>query len=513
MLRATNERVMAAMILGCATLAGLPAAAQERPTLGIWASADHLRSLPMSGPGWDNVKSAADHAIGVPNISNQDDDTDVYVFARALVYVRTGVAKYRNEVITACQQAIGTEAGGRTLALGRNLGPYVLAADLVVLPAAVDASFSAWIRDCLTRVLDGKTLIATHEERPNNWGTHAGASRMAVARYLRDDAELARAAQVFKGWLGDRAAYAGFSYGSLSWQFDASKPVGINPKGATKSGHNIDGVLPDDQRRGGSFAWPPPKENYVYEGLQGALAQAVILHRAGYDSFAWQDQALRRAFVWLHEQCNYPASGDDTWQPHLVNHYYGTAFPAPSPSSPGKSVGYTEWTHAGFASAPPPPSGPTSLTVAAVADAKVRSNYSTRNYGGETTLRVKSTSKETYRSYLKFDVAGISGAVTSAKVRVYVTDASVDGGSIHAVGNGWSEMGITWSNAPAIAGGALDSHGAVSSGTWIEFDVTSAIAGNGLFSFALKNASSDSAYFSSREGANAPELVVIFAGP
>ena len=162
---------------------------------------------------------------------------------------------------------------------------------------------------------------------------------------MGDTTQLARVAQVFKGWLGDRASYAGFDYGSLSWQCDSSKPVGINPKGCTKNGHSIDGVLPDDQRRGGNFTWPPPKENYPYEALQGALAQAVILHRAGYDVFNWQDRALLRAFQWLHTQNNFPAEGDDTWQPHVVNHFYKTSFPAPVPSKPGKNVGWTDWSH------------------------------------------------------------------------------------------------------------------------------------------------------------------------
>jgi len=131
-------------------------------------------------------------------------------------------------------------------------------------------------------------------------------------------------ANVFKGWLGDRSTYADFSYGNLDWQCDPSKPVGINPKGCTKNGHPIGGVLPDDQRRAGGFSWPPPKENYVWEGMQGALAQAMILHRAGYDVWNWEDQALLRAVTWLHEQANYPADGDDTWEPFVINHFYGT---------------------------------------------------------------------------------------------------------------------------------------------------------------------------------------------
>ena len=73
-----------------------------------------------------------------------------------------------------------------------------------------------------------------------------------------------RCAKVFKGWLGDRDMYADFKYKDCSWQAYPFRPVGINQKGATKSGHFIDGVLPDDQRRSGPFHWPPTKENYVY---------------------------------------------------------------------------------------------------------------------------------------------------------------------------------------------------------------------------------------------------------
>jgi Bacterial Ig domain len=164
---------------------------------------------------------------------------------------------------------------------------------------------------------------------------------------------------VFHGWLGDRSSYSSFSYGSTSWQCSSSAPVGINPAGCMKSGHSIDGVLPDDQRRGGNFTWPPPQENYVYEGLQGAIAQAVILHNAGYDTFNWENKALLRAFQWLHEQANFPADGDDTWEPHVVNHFYSASFPAPIPSNAGKNVGWTDWTHSGAeGSIPPPPPPP-----------------------------------------------------------------------------------------------------------------------------------------------------------
>jgi hypothetical protein len=258
-------------------------------------------------------------------------------------------------VIDACRRAIGTEDGGRTLALGRELAAYVIAADLVGLPPDLDAPFRSWLASVRHESLDGRTLVSTHEDRPNNWGTDASASRAAVAVYLGDSADLQRVATVFKGWLGDRAAYSGFDYGDLDWQSNPSQPVGVNPKGATIQGYPVDGVLPDDQRRGGGFAWPPPQENYVWGALQGALATAVILSRAGYpDVWSWQDQALLRAVRWLHDQARFPAEGDDTWLPHLANHYYGTSFPAPVPARAGKNLGWTDWTHGPGA---PPPSG------------------------------------------------------------------------------------------------------------------------------------------------------------
>ncbi len=321
------------------------ALADEPTTSGIWISREEVRRLPDSGPAWKALLEAAAEPTDAPDLSDQNDMTNVRVMAKALVFVRTGMERYREEVVRACIAAIGTEEDGETLALGRELAAYVIAADLVGMPPEEDARFREWIRGALAEELNGRTLVSTHEERPNNWGTHAGASRVAVAAYLGDRKELDRAAAVFKGWLGDRSSYAGFTYKDAWWQADPENPVGINPKGAAREGHSIDGVLPDDQRRAGEFVWPPPHENYVYEALQGALAQAVMLHRAGYDVWEWSDRALLRAFRWLNDEAKFPAEGDDGWQPLVVNRSYGTDFPAAVPARPGKNVGWTDWTH------------------------------------------------------------------------------------------------------------------------------------------------------------------------
>jgi hypothetical protein len=358
MTRAIHElgrlRVLWALVV---SLTALPAFA------GIWMDDERLARLPTSGNAWERLLMEADQDADTPDLADQEDPTNVRVFAKALVYARTGIERYRQEVIEACMAAIGTE-GGRTLALGRELMAYVLAADLVSLPPDEDQRFRAWLATLPDRSIDGRTLRSTHEDRPNNWGTHAGASRLAVAIYLDDSEEMARSAQVFRGWLGDRNAYAGFTYGNLDWQCDGQRPVGINPLGCTRNGHSIDGALPEELRRAGGFVWLPPQENYVYEGLQGAIAQAVMLSRLGHDVWNWEDRALLRAYRWLYEQADFPAEGDDQWQIHLVNFFYGVDFPATAQTSPGKNVGWTEWTHGNAPTSPviaePAPAGPSS---------------------------------------------------------------------------------------------------------------------------------------------------------
>jgi hypothetical protein len=329
---------------------------------GIWISPEELAALPTYGTAWENVKAKAESDCGPVDLANQDQPNNVCILAKALVFARTGAEPYRTGTIAALQSIVSSGTyNGRALALGRELGAYVIAADLIDLRTydpSLDGQFRAKIQSLLTTpTKDGPAnLIECHEVRPNNWGTHCGGSRAAVAAYLGDAAQLARVAQVFKGWLGDRASYAGFSYGDdLSWQCDPANPVGINRPGCTRNGYNIDGVLPDDQRRSGSFKWPPAQENYVYEALQGALMQAVILHRAGYDAFGWEAAALLRSFSWLHNINNFPATGDDNWQPHVVNAFYGLGFPASSPTTAGKNMGWTDWTHAGSPTEPPPP--------------------------------------------------------------------------------------------------------------------------------------------------------------
>lgn len=318
-----------------------PAPARE----WIWISPEEIRALPDSGKAWDAMKAQADKLWETPDLSDQDDPENCRVLARAYVYARTGAPAYRDSVIRSIRALPGTEDGGETLALGRELFAYIVAAELVGLPEADDVVFRSWLRSVRFEVLSSKTLISTHEVRPNNWGTVCGPSRVAAALYLGDRTDFDRAVVVFRGWLGNRAAYAGFKYGSLSWQSDPAAPVGINPQGATIQGQSVDGALPEEMRRAGDFRWPPPKENYAWTGLEGAYMQAIILARNGHpDVWQWENRALLRAYKWMVEVVGYAPVGNDAWQTHVVNWAYGTTYAAAVPCDISRAVGFAEWT-------------------------------------------------------------------------------------------------------------------------------------------------------------------------
>ena len=124
-----------------------------------------------------------------------------------------------------------------------------------------------------------------------------------------------------------------------------------------------------------------------------------------------------------------------------------------------------------FALATPPPAA-TTLSFIATADAELSQTSPTKNAGTASSFRIRAgtpSSPSTYVDYLKFTVSGLAGQTPSGvKLRLYNTDASDDGGSVVAAGNGWTETGITWANAPATTGSALGAAGPVAVSQWAD---------------------------------------------
>jgi hypothetical protein len=166
------------------------------------------------------------------------------------------------------------------------------------------------------------------------------------------------------------------------------------------------------------------------------------------------------------------------------------------------------------------PGAPATFSFTPLYDTYIRSAAPTNNYGSLSVVRQRLAENDIIYTYLKFIVTGLSGMVQSAKLRLYVSDASDDGGSVYGVSNNyaasatpWTENGLKWSNAPSMSSAALSSAGTVSVNTWVELDVTVAVTGDGIYSFGLKNTSADAVFYSSKEGVKAPELIIQTGAP
>ena len=147
------------------------------------------------------------------------------------------------------------------------------------------------------------------------------------------------------------------------------------------------------------------------------------------------------------------------------------------------------------------------FTFTSVADSYVDSSNPSTNYGTATQIRVDGS--PTVRSYLRFNIQGLSGTVTSATLRVYANSALSAGYDAYRVSdNTWTETGITYNNAPAF-GTAIGSSGSISANTWTSVNITSYITGNGTYNLGLATSNSTALSLASREaGANVPQIVV-----
>ena len=154
-------------------------------------------------------------------------------------------------------------------------------------------------------------------------------------------------------------------------------------------------------------------------------------------------------------------------------------------------------------------SAPVSVAFPAEADATVEAAIPDTNLGSATVLGADTSPQK--ESYLRFNVQGLAGTVQSARLRLYASNGSTNGPAAYGTATSWSEAGITWnSGRPARTTGVLEDKATIPTGTWVEWNVSAVVTGNGLYSFNLAPTSSDGTDMSSREAAsNRPELVVL----
>jgi MYXO-CTERM domain-containing protein len=114
--------------------------------------------------------------------------------------------------------------------------------------------------------------------------------------------------------------------------------------------------------------------------------------------------------------------------------------------------------------------------------------------------------------FLRFDVKG-AGSVKSAKLYLKAMNAG-GGGDIRAVSDDtWSEGAVTHQSKPSHDATVLGSLAKVEIDGVYFFDVTAAVKGDGLHSFAITSTDGDGCGYNSRENSGThPELVIESAG-
>jgi hypothetical protein len=154
------------------------------------------------------------------------------------------------------------------------------------------------------------------------------------------------------------------------------------------------------------------------------------------------------------------------------------------------------------------------LTFITEADTRVAQSSPTTNYGSQANLLISTADGAAQTGYIRFNVSGISGSLQSAKLRVFcTTNGTNNGPAAYLAGNGWIEKGtggVTWNTRPALLSGAFDNKGVIPTNSWVEYDVTALVSGDGTYTFALVADGADGVTFSSREGTSPPELIVTF---
>lgn len=159
-----------------------------------------------------------------------------------------------------------------------------------------------------------------------------------------------------------------------------------------------------------------------------------------------------------------------------------------------------------------------SLGFIASADTRVSSTSVSTNYGSDLTLAVQKSSSRDMETYLRFNLSGVTGTVTSAKLRLKESPtgtSSLNNGamSVRAISASWTETTATWSNRPAYSATSLGIVPAlsISNDALVEIDLdASHFTGNGVYDLAVIGTSNgnDSPFVSRENATNQPQLVL-----
>lgn len=345
---------MAAALSSAVATAGETSAAVPLTVVtgGILLSPAEIAALPTSGAAWTALLNRSNTPSGDPAQLASRGDHNKDVLSNALVAARLNDNGRRGYVRDEIRKVITARRDvNDVLGTLRHLQTYVISADLINL-AQFDTAFDATFRSWLTTEIrfnysgggGGGSVISIHNKKANNFGTHAGATRVAADLYLGDAADLLAASNIWKGWAtGDPALqHSTRTWAGTNWQAQPSRPAGINVKGATRDGHSLDGVIPEDQERCGEYRWPPCSTGYIHGATDGMTLAFWMLARQGYTPWEWGDRAALRQYQWKLS-VGQPAIDGFRWQIPVLNRVYGTAYGDADPKASSTNFGYAAW--------------------------------------------------------------------------------------------------------------------------------------------------------------------------
>lgn len=337
----------------------------------MWISTKELLALPITGNSWQLINNSARGNWGTADLKNQDNKYGLNVLASAFVYARTGDnalrSKTRDGIITAKRTMDDSSEWTTTngaLSLGRQLGAFVIAADLIDLKnfdSSADNEFRNWLKIIRTTDVGShgrwKNITYTCENSANNWGTFACSSRIAASIYLGDIIDIDRSANIIRAWIGERQYYPSdapgqngyFQHTALSlstgWPCNESNWVAINPS-CVQLGVNVDGAIVEDAARGGNCCTLQGDGNmYSWEVLQGVFVSMELLYRTERygNPYLWGNSGLKRAVNFM-ERSGWNITNPAQYVPWIANKRYGTNYPTSSTGS-GRIMSWTDWTH------------------------------------------------------------------------------------------------------------------------------------------------------------------------
>jgi hypothetical protein len=162
-----------------------------------------------------------------------------------------------------------------------------------------------------------------------------------------------------------------------------------------------------------------------------------------------------------------------------------------------------------------PVSAGTTTTLRTVEDTYVDASQASTVLGSQTTVSVDGSPVKV--AYLKLDLSSLIGvSVTRAKLRLYITNESVNTQDVHDMTTSWNENTMTWNNRPTLNSAVLATinSGAVIN-TWVEVDITSSVQAHlgSLYALGIDSLGEDGLGFNSRENSSNPlELVITYTG-